>query len=231
MRWRRSTTTHSLQRGLTPLPLTLSLLHPLLSAAANQGLPPLQPRSTPRVAPRSLASSAVGLPNSSRRSPQAGCSRSSSTATSAGKRGQPDGLLLQLLGGPDKPTKQVSLATTTFDDGEDSLYPTRTTTSSSSSSGDGLLGSLDSAGLNLPLRQGIINPNNKWYRAWWGLLIGAAAFTGIFVPWELGFGDMADYYSLSSAATWMDMILVALFMADIGERSSSRCKCKCSSSN
>jgi hypothetical protein len=81
----------------------------------------------------------------------------------------------------------------------------------------GTYSSLDQAGLGLPLRQGIINPNNKWYRAWWGLLIGAAAFTGIFVPWELGFGDMADMYSLSSAATWVDIGLVALFMADIGE--------------
>jgi hypothetical protein len=136
-------------------------------------------------------------------------------SASASKRGQPDRLLLQLLGGPDKPKNGSSAATTTFDDSiaVDSINTT------SSSSGDGIFASLDQAGLwqAEPLRQGIINPNNKWYRAWWGVLIGAAAFTGIFVPWELGFGDLADMYSLSSVATWIDMILVALFMADIGE--------------
>jgi hypothetical protein len=133
---------------------------------------------------------------------------------SASKRGQPDRLLLQLLGGPDKPKSGSSAATTTLDDiiAGDSISST-----TSSSSGDGIFASLDQVGSGLPLRQGIINPNNKWYRAWWGLLIGAAAFTGIFVPWELGFGDLADMYSLSSVATWIDMILVALFMADIGE--------------
>lgn len=130
-------------------------------------------------------------------------------AASASKRSQPDRVLLQLLGGADKP-KAVTLTTDTYDD----FDSTATTTSSS---GDGIFASLDSGGLGLPLRQGIINPNNKWYRAWWGLLIGAAAFTGIFVPWELGFGDLADMYSLTSVATWIDLILVALFMADIGE--------------
>lgn len=130
-------------------------------------------------------------------------------AASASKRSQPDRVLLQLLSGADKP-KAVTLTTDTYDD----FDSTATTTSSS---GDGIFASLDSGGLGLPLRQGIINPNNKWYRAWWGLLIGAAAFTGIFVPWELGFGDLADMYSLTSVATWIDLILVALFMADIGE--------------
>ena len=138
------------------------------------------------------------------------------TAASASKRSQPDRLLLELLSGPDKPQQAAGLTTDSYDD-----YDSPTTTRASTgtiSSGDGIFASLDSAvGLGLPLRQGIINPNNKWYRAWWGLLIGAAAFTGIFVPWELGFGDLADMYSLSSVATWMDLILVALFMADIGE--------------
>lgn len=149
---------------------------------------------------------AAAAHNSSRLQQQG---RGSTVAASASKRSQPDRLLLQLLGGPDKANNSTA-ATTTLDAGFDSL------SSNPSSSGDGLFASLDQAGLGLPLRQGIINPNNKWYRAWWGLLIGAAAFTGIFVPWELGFGDMADYYSLSSGATWIDLILVALFMADIG---------------
>jgi hypothetical protein len=132
--------------------------------------------------------------------------------SAASKDRQPDRLLLQLLGGPETPKGKnngVSNAIISHD--------TPTNSSSSSSSRDGTYSSLDQAGLGLPLRQGIINPNNKWYRAWWGLLIGAAAFTGIFVPWELGFGDMNDMYSLSSAATWVDIGLVALFMADIGE--------------
>jgi hypothetical protein len=65
-------------------------------------------------------------------------------------------------------------------------------------------------------RLGIINPNNSLYRAWWGLLIGAAAFTGIFVPWEWGFGDWAHMYSLSNPANWVDLGLVLLFLADMG---------------
>lgn len=67
----------------------------------------------------------------------------------------------------------------------------------------------------ITLRQGIINPQNPWYSAWWGLLIGAAAFTGIFVPWELGFGDVAHMYDLRSVESWVDLALVGLFMADI----------------
>lgn len=203
----------------------------LWSLAFNQGLgvrPQLQHSRTAHRLKSSLRSGAIGLRSSNRctlAQPVPGLrqhaaaahnsrirqqSRASTVAVSAGKRSQPDRLLLQLLGGPDK-AKQSSAATTTLDAGFDSL------SSNPSSSGDGLFASLDQAGLGLPLRQGIINPNNKWYRAWWGLLIGAAAFTGIFVPWELGFGDMADYYSLSSVATWIDLILVALFMADIGK--------------
>lgn len=69
----------------------------------------------------------------------------------------------------------------------------------------------------LGLRQGIINPNHPVYRAWRGLLIGAAAFTGIFVPWELGFGDYQTMYCLDNVAAWIDILLVSLFMADIGE--------------
>jgi hypothetical protein len=68
------------------------------------------------------------------------------------------------------------------------------------------------------LRQGIINPHNPLYRAWRGLLIGAAAFTGIFIPWELAFGNFTHMYCLDNVATWVDVLLVGLFMADIGEQ-------------
>lgn len=184
--------------------------------AANQGFRArLHSRAAgaSSTAPARAASLAGGAAAPCRRGP----AHLSRLAASASKRGQPDRLLLELLSGPDKPQQAAGLTTDSYDDYDS---PTATTaTTGTISSGDGLFASLDSAvGLGLPLRQGIINPNNKWYRAWWGLLIGAAAFTGIFVPWELGFGDLADMYSLSSVATWIDLILVALFMADIGER-------------
>jgi len=131
------------------------------------------------------------------------------THAAASRQRKPDRLLLQLLSGIDR----LGGSRASHDSSTSSSSTTSSSSSSSSSSGDGLFASIDQSG---PLRQGIINPNNKWYRAWWGLLIGAAAFTGIFVPWELGFGDLADMYSLSNVATWIDLILVALFMADIG---------------
>jgi hypothetical protein len=81
--------------------------------------------------------------------------------------------------------------------------------------GDGSLDGVD--GLSM-LRRGIINPQrNGLYRAWWGLLIGAAAFTGIFVPWELGFASLDSLYDTQhNVAAWIDLTLVALFMSDIG---------------
>ncbi|KAF6256108.1 hypothetical protein COO60DRAFT_1702472 [Scenedesmus sp. NREL 46B-D3] len=67
-----------------------------------------------------------------------------------------------------------------------SSIPTTTANLSDGSRDDGGSSSSNSSGGSL--RQGIINPHNPLYRTWRGLLIGAAAFTGIFIPWELAFG-------------------------------------------
>lgn len=88
--------------------------------------------------------------------------------------------------------------------------------SSSSSSGQNPKPNHQSNGFS-NLRQGVIDPHNPVYKAWRGLLIGAAAFTGVFVPWELGFGDLSHFYTLDNCAAWIDLTLVALFMADIGK--------------
>jgi hypothetical protein len=114
---------------------------------------------------------------------------------------RPDAMLLQLLAG----TQSLGSSS--------SSSPSSSPTSSTSSVADAVAGS--ERGL-MQLRQGIINPSNTWYRAWWSLLIGAAAFTGIFVPWELGFGDLRTMYDPHTLTCWVDIVLVALFMADIG---------------
>lgn len=78
------------------------------------------------------------------------------------------------------------------------------------------------------MRQGIINPHDPLYRAWRGLLIGAAAFTGIFIPWELAFGNFQHMYCLDNVATWVDVLLVCLFVADIGAQQQQRLRRVCS---
>jgi hypothetical protein len=51
-----------------------------------------------------------------------------------------------------------------------------------------------------------------------GLLIAAAALSGIIIPWELGFGDLAELYdpSVYTPLSVLDGLLVMLFCADIG---------------
>lgn len=57
-------------------------------------------------------------------------------------------------------------------------------------------------------------------RARRGLLIAAAAVSGLVIPWELGFGDLAAIYdpSVFTPVSWLDGLLVMLFCADIGAR-------------
>jgi hypothetical protein len=121
-------------------------------------------------------------------------------------------MLLRLLGLPGTPNSSStsssdSRATSPLIAAAASPKPNRNDSGIDGSSGTGI-GSL---------RQGIINPHNPLYRAWRGLLIGAAAFTGIFIPWELAFGDFQHMYCLDNLATWVDVLLVCLFVADIGE--------------
>ncbi len=78
--------------------------------------------------------------------------------------------------------------------------------------GRGLSAALAAPRLRVPagglplLRQGAIDPSSSAYRAWRGLLIGAAAFTGIFVPWELGFGNLNEMYQLQVCRVYIFII-------------------------
>jgi hypothetical protein len=47
--------------------------------------------------------------------------------------------------------------------------------------------------------------------------MGAAAFTGFLVPWELGFCGPTDLYNLKDVICLLDLGLVGFFIADIGK--------------
>uniref|UniRef100_A0A383VAB8 Cyclic nucleotide-binding domain-containing protein n=1 Tax=Tetradesmus obliquus TaxID=3088 RepID=A0A383VAB8_TETOB len=144
-------------------------------------------------------------------------SRSSRSVAAAASNGNgPDLLLLRMLGLNSSPGSSSSSSDSSRDSSS-SRQASPLTAAAATSAGDGSSNSRSSdAGGIGSMRQGIINPHNPLYRAWRGLLIGAAAFTGIFIPWELAFGNFQHMYCLDNVATWVDVLLVCLFVADIG---------------
>jgi hypothetical protein len=138
-------------------------------------------------------------------------------AASDGGNGQTDTMLLRLLGLTNTPNSNSSSSSSSRSDRRQAL-PSLAAAAASSNRSDSSSGFDGGSGSGIgSLRQGIINPHNPLYMAWRGLLIGAAAFTGIFIPWELAFGDFQHMYCLDNVATWVDVLLVCLFVADIGE--------------
>lgn len=54
------------------------------------------------------------------------------------------------------------------------------------------------------------------YKAWQGVTVVAAAFTGVFVPWQLAFGDMQGFYSSPpSIPAILNMLLMGIFLVDL----------------